>query len=379
MPDRLRPRPLEVACGLALGHDQGSVALVTRGWGEPRAVLDDVLRHALARPPCLVSFSGGRDSSAVLAAATLVARREGLPLPVPVTNRFPAVATSQEDEWQEQVVRHLDLADWEKLVLTDEVDSVGPVATDVLRRVGLLWPFNSHFHVPILRRAAGGSLLTGVGGDELFGSHMWGSARLVLNGRRRPQVSRLGAVGAALAPRPVRRWALARRHKVRWRWLRPEVDEALNRTRADFHSRTPLAWDGGLRWWWRSRNRTVVDASLAALAADAGVRIRHPFLEPSVVGAVAQHFGARGPVNRAAAMRLLFAEVLPDAVLGRRSKASFNQAFFATHSRAFASTWTGGGVDHSIVDADRLATEWRSADPDPRSYLLMQSAWLAGG
>ena len=366
-----------MACGLTLGIDPEAVPLVTRGWAAPRVVMDDALRRALARPPCLVSFSGGRDSSAVLAAATVVARREGLPLPVPITNRFPAVATSQEDEWQEQVVRHLGLPDWEKLVLADEVDSIGPLAGDVLRRLGLLWPFNAHFHLPMLRRAAGGSLLTGVGGDELFGSHMWGSARLVLTGRRRPQASRLGAIGAALAPRPVRRWALARRHQVRWPWLRPEVDEAINRKLADFQSRTPLAWAGGVGWWWRSRARTVGVASLASLATDAGAQIVHPFTEPSVVGAVAGHFGARGPLNRTAAMRALFADVLPDTILARCSKASFDGAFFSTPSRAFASSWTGGGVDLEMVDADRLAAEWRSENPDPRSFLLLQSVWLA--
>lgn len=340
--------------------------------------MEAAVRRALVRPPCLVSFSGGRDSSAVLAVATTVARREGLPLPVPVTNRFPAVESSREDEWQEQVVRHLALPDWEKLVLTDEVDSVGPVARDVFRRVGLLWPFNAHFHVPMLRKAVGGSLLTGVGGDELFGSHMWGSARLVLTGRRRPQASRLGAIGTALAPRPVRRWAVARRRHVRWPWLRPEVDEAINRQFADFHSRTPLGWAGGLRWWWRSRARTMSRASLAALGADAGAHIVHPFLDPSAVGAVACHFGARGPVNRTAAMRELFADVLPVELVTRRSKASFDAAFFSKHSRSFASTWTGNGVDPSIIDTVRLAEEWQNATPDPRSFLLMQSAWLSG-
>jgi asparagine synthetase B (glutamine-hydrolysing) len=362
---------------LAIGLDPDATPLVARGWATPRVVMDDLLRQALARPPCLVSFSGGRDSSAVLAAAALVARREGLPLPVPVTNRFPAVVSSREDEWQEQVVRHLDLPDWEKLLLTDELDSVGPVAQDVLRRLGLFWPFNAHFHVPLMRKAAGGSLLTGIGGDELFSAHTWGAARVVLTGRRRPRASRAGAIGAALAPRPVRRWALARRHQVRWPWLRAEVDESINRQLSDFKARTPIGWAGGVGWWWRGRARTVVAASMDALAADAGTRIVHPFLDPSVVGAVAGHFGARGPLNRSAAMRALFDDVLPAAVLARTSKAWFDAAFFSAPSGAFAANWTGAGVDPAIVDPDRLHDEWRSEHPDPRSFLLMQSAWLA--
>ena len=39
---------------------------------------------------------------------------------------------------------------------TDELDSVGPVAQAVLRRHGPLWPFNAHFHMPLLERASGG-------------------------------------------------------------------------------------------------------------------------------------------------------------------------------------------------------------------------------
>jgi asparagine synthase (glutamine-hydrolysing) len=335
-----------------------------------------LVRTALAHPPCLVSFSGGRDSSVVLAVAADVARREGLPLPLPATYRFAGAPASQEDDWQEQVVRHLALPDWERIPLLDELDSVGPVAQAVLRRHGLLWPFNSHFHMPVLQRAAGGALLTGIGGDELFGSQVWSAARAVLSGRRRLRAARALAVGAALGPRPVRRWALARRHQVRWPWLRPEVDADINRRLADWDARTPISWDRGVAWWWRSRYRTVLASSMDALAVDAGTHLVHPFLEPSVVGAVARRVGARGPANRSAAMQALFADVLPDAVLTRRSKAQFNQAFFGEHSRAFVGAWTGSQVDTSLIDPDRLVREWHSDDPDPRSFLLLQSIWL---
>jgi len=69
---------------------------------------------------------------------------------------------------------------------------------------------------------------------------------------------------------------------------------------------------------------------------------------------------------------------LPDAVAARRSKAHFNDAFIAGHTRAFAAGWTGAGVDDTILDADRLSLEWRAEHPDPRSLMLMQAAWLAG-
>ena len=334
--------------------------------------------RALSRPPCLVSFSGGRDSSAVLGTAAAVARREGLPLPVAVTYRFAGAPGTHEDRWQEQVIRHLHLPDWERVPITDDLDAIGPVARTVLARQGLLWPFNAHFPVPLLQRAAGGALLTGIGGDELLGRQLWATARAVLSGRRQPRPRRLLSLGVALSPTPVREALLARRHEIRWPWLRPEVDHAVNRQRASWQARTPLSWAGAVGWWWGSRSRTVLSATMELLAADAGTQVVHPFMEPSVVGAVAASFGRWGPANRSAAMRALFGDVLPEPVLTRRSKASFDEAFFSHHSRAFAQEWTGDGVDTSLVEPDRLAQVWATDHPDPRSFLLLQAAWLAG-
>lgn len=378
LPPRLRPRPHELACGLTIGADPDAPALPARGSDSPRVAVEDVIRRALARPPCLVSFSGGRDSSAVLATAVVIARREGLALPIPASYHFANAPGSEESEWQEKVVAHLALADWERVPIVSELDSVGPVAQAMLVRHGPLWPFNAHFHVPLLQHASGGSLLTGIGGDELFGPQLWASARTVLSGRRRPRPAHALSVGLALAPHRVRQWELARRHQLRWPWLHPEVDEAINQDRAAWRSRTPLRWNAALAWWWRSRYQTVLSASMRALAADAGTQVVHPFLEESVVGAVAHHFGARGPVDRSAALRELFGDALPDTVVTRRSKAFFDEAFFSDHSRSFVASWRGDGVDTSLVDADRLALAWRAKRPDPRSFLLLQAAWLDG-
>ena len=91
---------------------------------------------ALQRSPCLVSFSGGRDSSAVLAAAAAIARREGLPAPVPATVRAPGAAESDEAAWQEQVVAHVGIADWVRLEVHDELDVIGPHARACCARTG---------------------------------------------------------------------------------------------------------------------------------------------------------------------------------------------------------------------------------------------------
>ena len=121
--------PLELASGMVRGTDPDVGPLPTVDPGlTARAAFQDVMRRALSRPPCVVSFSGGRDSSAVLALAAHVARQDGLPLPIPVSQRFPESADPNEDEWQELVVRHLGLPDWVRSSFTDELDSIGPYA-----------------------------------------------------------------------------------------------------------------------------------------------------------------------------------------------------------------------------------------------------------
>src|SRR3954451_5362253 len=172
---------LEISSGLVLPPARRAPALPRLEPGTtPRMAFEAAVRPLLDRSPCLVSFSGGRDSSAVLAAATAIARREGLRLPVPVTHRFPSAALTQETEWQEQVIGHLGLSDWVRIDAADDLDCVGPVATEVLRRHGLLWPCNAYFHAPIFEAAAGGAVLTGVGGDEAFSPSSWTHAFNVL-------------------------------------------------------------------------------------------------------------------------------------------------------------------------------------------------------
>ena len=122
--------PLEVATGTPWGLSPGSVPLrVTRRALSPVEALEQVLVTALERPPCLVSFSGGRDSSGLLALAARVSRQRGLDLPIPATLVFPADAAANEDEWQQVVLKELDLPDWARVeVAAGELDAVAPVA-----------------------------------------------------------------------------------------------------------------------------------------------------------------------------------------------------------------------------------------------------------
>jgi asparagine synthase (glutamine-hydrolysing) len=371
-------QPLETASGLVFGLNAGLGESSTTASGlPPLAELERAVLPALLRPPCIVSFSGGRDSSAMLAVATRVARREGLALPVPATNRFASVATSDEDEWQERVVTALGLTDWARLEQGGDLDCVGPVAAAGLRRHGLLWPFNAHFHVPLLRLAAGGSLLTGIGGDEVLGEPRWSGLAHVLLGRKRPAGRDLLRLAFVAAPYTLRRRALTRDLPLTYSWLRPSARRELGRAWAAQCAGEPLRWAAHLRWVRRLRYLHVGTDSLRRLGDGDDVKLVHPFLDAGFAHALARLPRSARFIGRTALMQTLFGEVLPDDVLARSTKASFDAAFWNAASRAFAAEWDGSGVDPELVDIDALRREWASESPDPRSFTLAQSAWLA--
>ena len=134
--------PLEIHSGVVVGPRRGPGAAEPPDVREhPRAMLEALLLEALSQPPCTVLFSGGRDSSVMLAAAVHVARRHGLPEPVPLTMRSDQPAT-WESEWQELTIRHLGLQEWQRLEVSTELDTLGELATDTLRRFGVYWPSN---------------------------------------------------------------------------------------------------------------------------------------------------------------------------------------------------------------------------------------------
>jgi hypothetical protein len=380
LPDRLRLRPLEQLWAIPVGADEGTEPLAATGdHGSPRAALEAVVRDALRRPPCLVSFSGGVDSSVVLAIAAHVARREGLPLPIPATNRFPNLAEADESAWQEQVVEHLRLEDWLRLEWCDELDVVGPVASGVLKRHGILVPFNGHFHVPLLERAAGGALLTGVGGDELFGAVHRATAAHVLLRHRAPRPRDLPALAFGLAPARVRRAVIARRRPFyAYHWIRPERRERLARAYAGWESSDPLRHDRSLlEWWWPSRMLQCNLAGKRLLAGDVDVEVESPLAAPRVLAACARAGGAVGLGSRSLAVARIAGDLLPAAMLDRPTKASFGGAFWNRHARAFAAEWDGGGVDRDSVSVAALRAEWAKPSPDPHSFALLHRAWLA--
>lgn len=372
--------PLEIASGVVLGHDR-AVQLPDLGLppATPRQAFEATVAQALRRPPCLVSFSGGRDSSAVLAVAIEVARRQGLPEPVAVTLRFPTIPSADEGQWQERVVRHLGVREWERVDLRD-ADLLGSAARAELDRHGLLYPANAFVHGPLAERAAGGTLVTGVGGDEVMtAARRWNRLSRVLAGRRRPGMTDLRDALVAIAPRPVRRRDVRRR--VHFDpvvpWLRPDAAALVRRHWEDELADGPVRYDRMLARFTGSRARLLGLATLDTIAHSRGAATAHPFATPQFLAALAVRHGTAGPRSRSEGMADLFADVLPDDVLRRSTKAIFNDAFWGPTTQTFVRTWNGKGLDKSLVDVSALRRAWAGNDSDYRGFLLLHSAWTA--
>jgi asparagine synthase (glutamine-hydrolysing) len=322
-----------------------------------------------------VSFSGGRDSSLVLALAVDSARREGLPLPVPVTVRPSGDSDAEEDEWQERVVGHLGLDVWVRVEIGEELDCVGLQAQRTLLRHGNLWPANVHFHIPQLERAAGGSVLTGVGGDEVFSSSGWARARLVLAGRTRPEPRDALRLAAALAPTAIRKRVAQARNELELDWLRPVAQREVIAGLAWEAAAEPLRWRQRFTWLVGLRYLEVGTRSLELLAGDWNVEMHHPLLDPVFVGTLVGLPRERRFDGRTEALTSLFGDLLPAGLESRISKAAFGETLWGSPSRAFVMDWDGSGVDPAIVDVDALRRRWQ-VDGTPGPHTLLQSLWL---
>jgi asparagine synthase (glutamine-hydrolysing) len=328
----------------------------------------------------VISFSGGRDSSAMLATAARVARREGLDLPIPATLVFPMAEESNEDEWQRKVLDHLGITEWERLEFRDELDAVGPVATGALRRHGLLWPFNTHFHAPIIELAAGGTVVTGFGGDELGNSLVASRAERMVAARRIRHWQDLLVIGLAVSPRPLRaevhrRRALAESSDLPW--LTPVGLEEVARAQGRDEGAMPFGWEAKLRrGLWTGRYFRICTDSFRVLGAYHDVEVVHPFVDGQVVDALGKVGGYRGFDDRTDLMRSVFGELLPADLIGRSTKGGFTDPLWTDTAMRFAREWSGGGVDTSLVDPDALRRHWAGSSRNLLSTTLLQAAWL---
>jgi asparagine synthase (glutamine-hydrolysing) len=354
--------PVELGTGLVFGGVPQP--LPSHGALRPADALEAAVAPGVRSGRCFVSFSGGRDSSAVLAAATEVARRESLPLPIPITLRADEVPSTDESEFQESVIGGLGLSDWIRLTIVDELDAVGPYARRALARHGLLWPFNAHFHAPMLEQAAGGTLMTGVGGDELWYSsfaHTVGPRRRLLQ----------------LAPAPLRRAALTRRVPIDYPWLTPRGRRRARLVAAADMLTIPRSARERMAETRGGRGIHTGVAALAKLADDAGASICHPMLDEGLWAAVAAVAPEQGFLRGNDALTAVAGHLLPKELVSRRTKASFDGVFFHEHSRALAREWSGNGVPTDLVDVEGLRAHWLGELADSHSLTLMQTVWLA--
>jgi Asparagine synthase len=326
-----------------------------------------------------VAFSGGRDSSLLLALAVRVCRRTGIEPPVPITLCVPSeLSESDEYEWQERVLDYLQISRWHRVPITGELDLVGDYARRHLLRDGLLFPANAHAIVPMLEAAGDRCLISGLGGDELLSPQQWCSVHDLVGRRRGLQQRDLVRLSATVIPRRLR--GLARRSRAadltELHWLRASVRSRADRAlRVGFEE--PVRWGPAVRHVGGRRDVVLPLRSMQRLATASGHRVSAPFLDPGFIAAFARAGGWSGWGTRTATMHMLARDLLPVEVLDRTTKASFNRIFFSDASRAFAAGWSGRGLDETLVDPEALRREWLSEVPDFRTSLLLQSAWLA--
>lgn len=370
----------ELATGWIAGYDEIPVAVAGTGM-TPRQALGAQLRDCLMHAPVMVAFSGGRDSSLLLAVAARVARDEGLPLPIPLVLRYPDDPRTLENEWQTLVLNHLDLEP-EIVTVADGSDVIGPDAVTALQKHGVCFPPGMYARLPALARAKGCTLITGEGGDEILGARRVTPVARMLRRRRPPRGLEARIVGLALAPVPIRRMVLRRapdNPAGGLPWLSELARRRFARQVADDAAEEPLHHAHSTWRWARRRAMTVGLRNQGVLAAQYDVRLVHPLMDNNVVASLAAYGGRLGSswLSRAELMRTLASDLLPEPVLARTSKASFNDAAMNVHTRAFMKRWTGAGVDPTFVDLKALRREWKSDAPHPSSLGLLQRARLA--
>ena len=360
---------IEVVSGVVLGLDR-SIPEPPRLRIDPRMALEQILVPALSRPPCGVSFSGGRDSSTILAVAAGVARSHHLPAPIPVTLRFPGVESTDESEFQELVVRHIGLSEWLIVEPGDTLDIMGDLATDITRRHGLMYPPNVHFHAPVCEALGGGTVLTGLGGDEILEPQPNHELAAMFAGRLMPNQALLRGLLKRYIFRDRRRAQVRRQYGSYFAWLLPDAKQELLERLIEWAMEDSLSAARSLTAsTFRLRYLHRAAADLIRLAADYEVSMLHPFLDPVFVGAVAEHVGWAGPDSRTEMLRSLFGDLLPVRLVERTSKAQFDDVFWG---RLAAETTGSLPVERfsAFVDVPGLRELWRSDELKGATFLM---------
>lgn len=324
-----------------------------------------------------VLFSGGRDSSAVLATATAVCRRLGADDPTTVTAVYPNDPATDEYEWRREVLKHLRLTNAVEVEITTERRMLSSQTRSSLEAWGTVWPPAVHTQSRYFDVSPRAVFLTGEGGDGVIDGGRITPLTLVVSDFPRVSKRLLAAAAHSLTPDAIhmanQRRAWATGHT--WPWVRPERRNQV--AGALVSPRGPLNWGASRLHVPLQRSVQLVLQNTVVAARRVGADLRHPLLDAHFLTALAGEGGTWGYRGRTDAFRRLFGDLLPDQVLARTTKAAFNTSRWGDGERDFASSWTGTGVDHDIIDYKLLREEWLSESPHPVAQFLVHDAWLA--
>lgn len=379
--DPMRPSEDELCVALMFGQDPRLpvLDLAAGRANAPRPLIERHLQVAMQRGPVGIAFSGGRDSSALLAIAALVARREGLELPLAVTAVFPSLPESDEEEWQRLVLDHLGLADRWVRVVDPDFDLIGEPARRMHGWFGQLLPPNSHAFLPMMEALGeGATIVSGGGGDEVLEGRPQRLSSALRSRRKLAPDERvealIGDLPAALQRRAIRRHGFISALD----WVRPAARQRLLVREAQDRGAIPVRYDRLLARAATDRHFQSAHYALQLAAGELGTRVLFPFNEHDVIAAQARLWGGRFPGNRLRSLRPLVGDLLPETILTRTSKAEFVGAFVGERSQAFIADWDGSGVDPERVDVDALRRAWNDpAGPHYCSQPLLQRAALS--
>ena len=372
---------VELAIGIPMGVDDEIAARLHDAQRravrrDPLELLDESIARAMS-DHTIVQFSGGVDSSLVLAAATRAARARDLPLPIPFTLRYGR-EESEESAFQEELVETLGLTDWIILDVDGEDDLLSPASRAHLLEHGMSTSArvaSRDWYLSELPVRDGSVLMSGEGGDEVLGPAPFAT----LHGlrwavaHRRQRRTALGALRRRTTAR-VRRFRSVP-DSFYAPWLTETGRTLANRLMLDDRSH-PVTMKQWMRRYRSKRNLVGGIDSVARQAGRFGFDYSAPLLDLEFMAGLTASIPEHDFVNRMLVIRKYFPGLLPASIANRTSKASFNASIFGPDTQQFARSWDGqGGVPLELVDPEILRSTWLDAS-DSRGGLMLQSAWL---